>query len=293
MLVLHMHTTTIASPLTSKRARQNLLTALADLEPGLTRDCNHLSPRRRYWQSICALVGEPLNNIPFGLHCDNSAVESVLEKERSARLRHRINSEAEVLNVRVPAALAAVRAFSEDFVNVFDEIGLSVHFFTRNILGARSGSDFRLPGFFFVSADESENPVDIGESIVHELVHNWLFFEEMANGLFEDRIFLEPEETCTVSPMRNGARRFDQAFHGLFVSVMLTAYRKSLHMRQRNAMALIEASFVAIESMVLDSARLERPVLGSRGVKLFEELKEFWKVVRMQLTTSQGFIGSP
>ena len=46
-----------------------------------------------------------------------------------------------------------------------------------------------MPGFFFIAVSEDATDELVAELVVHELTHNWLFFEEMANGLFCADVF--------------------------------------------------------------------------------------------------------
>lgn len=258
--------------ITAFRAKQNLIRIARDLS--VAQDGNALKEwREPFWTLVRSRLREPLNSVPLGVHFGHPVVCDLASIGASASGALEVDDA--FLKQSYFGACSLIRAVFPDFSDILDLLGISVHIIPRRPSSAESGSNFIIPGFFFASVSTATKQESVAELIVHELTHNWLFFEEIANGLFLEGVYSRPEATSAASPFKSSRRRFDQSFHALAVAVVTSEFRRRANLPVLTTRVPMKNVIDDLRGIVKKAAASGFPVLTTRGVEMLDQLGTF------------------
>lgn len=258
--------------ITAEGARQNLVKITQDL--GLphfaTTDRNWQVP---FWNLIRLKLNSPLNLVPHGIHFNHPIVSRLFGLVRE--VVPITNAEIDFLRERYFRACQIVEAVLPEFSEIHSLIGIATHVIRHEPGAAQSGSNFAMPGFYFVSISDELVDVLVAELVVHELTHNWLFFEELANGLFHQHVYSCETNITAASPLKPTRRRFDQAFHALAVAITTSYFRQKAGLDRLKTRVPIISVAIELQDIVNRLGKEGRPILTDRGVALLNQLVAF------------------
>ena len=113
------------------------------------------------------------------------------------------------------------------------------------------------------------------ESLFHEALHQALFLEDMTYGVFGDLASVKDERMQVTSNFLRVKRRFDLAFHGVFVASELVKWYEERG-NLRKARSFLPSTMHSIEEMdaALQIAKQEGLfVLTTHGFELYDQIK--------------------
>ncbi len=259
--------------ITAEGARQNLIKITQDLGLpifGTTSDRNWQAP---FWNLVRSKLSSPLNQVPLGIHFNHPVVSSLFGSAHDIASTE--NAETGYLAERYTAACEIVKAVQPEFFAIQSLIGISAHAVRHRPDAAQSGSTFAMPGFYFVAISDLVVDEILAELLVHELTHNWLFFEELANGLFHQEVYSYETTISAASPLKHSRRRFDQAFHALAVAVTTSDFRRRAGMERLKTRVPVSAVAAELQGLITKFEREGEPILTMRGVALLDQLVTF------------------
>lgn len=133
--------------------------------------------------------------------------------------------------------------------------------------GFCGGSVSNRIGFIWLSPNSNWFPVDYGEQLFHEFIHNALFLEDMVHNVMPysaDRMD-EPDALIT-SAIRQVKRGYDKAYHAAFVAYGLICYYLKLNLPEK-AGTYINPLLKSLEELI------QKPqFLSKRGINLLDQL---------------------
>lgn len=152
-----------------------------------------------------------------------------------------------------------------------------------------AGSHSAALAMIWINPKREWTPSYYAETVVHEMLHQVLFLEDMVNGLMQDMDLLEREDTRAYSAVRKTSRYFDSAFHAAFVAAGMTSYYRSvMHAgfagQAEKIFELVEHGQLAVkdlQSVALRQRGNGRPILTPRGEELLDAMDEFFHTVNV------------
>ncbi len=136
-----------------------------------------------------------------------------------------------------------------------------------NRFGYGGGSISSRIGLIWLAPLEDWSIETWAENIVHELVHNILFIEELVNTIFRYSVqeMAEPNATA-ISAIRQEKRGFDKSFHSAFVSFSIAKFYL-LHGSAEKVKAILPPLIVCLNDLVQNNW-----VLTLNGKAMLDEL---------------------
>lgn len=178
-----------------------------------------------YWTAITGIRRSGSERVRRGMNFNSLFAVEYVEKQILDSGKRIVLSEFSRKDYKkISMASNLIRDFSDVYSIEVSCASVSTNFFKTEATPVFSGSDFGLPGFLFVCFHDNEDELKLAERVLHESMHNILFFEEMANGLFYDIQVLSEKAFEVGSAILRKKRRFDYSFHALCVAVITISF---------------------------------------------------------------------
>ncbi len=143
---------------------------------------------------------------------------------------------------------------------------------------ARAGSTSSAPGCVWIADIERYQSWEVAEILVHELVHNLVFLDELVKSHYDYELITKKENYATSSILKV-LRPVDKVLHSIIVATEILLYRERIgstkitHRVHPPTPLLIEQLENSLQSMRILLSR-KPAVLTARGRELFEFCSE-------------------
>lgn len=115
-----------------------------------------------------------------------------------------------------------------NFPDVYEILQLTIDsFLLRNSKTSGGGSTSNAIGVIWINARSHWKLTDISELLIHELVHNLIFIDELRYLHFKDYAEILKEENFAQSAILKIKRPIDKVFHSIIVGVEILLARKN------------------------------------------------------------------
>jgi hypothetical protein len=168
---------------------------------------------------------------------------------------------------KVTEALELLREIDPELREVMSCI-ISTLLFAK-IKGFEGGSVSNVLGGIWIGLPNTAPVTEFAALLVHELIHNCLFLDDMVNGVFQGgEQMLGRDSNLVTSAILKRKRGYDKAFHSAFVAYSLGRFYHQVG-DERNMLCLLEG----LDTTVSELEELQS-LLTDYGTQLLHELKQ-------------------
>jgi len=132
-------------------------------------------------------------------------------------------------------------------------------------------------GLIWLSPQREWDEEYYGEMLIHELIHNCIFLEDMVRGVMPNTDLLGIEDALSISAIRQTRRPYDKAFHSACVVAGIMYYYFMLGKLEK-ASEYRASLLTTLDSLQISYERLrakEQSVLSPNGYEILKELHDF------------------
>jgi hypothetical protein len=207
--------------LNSSRVLQNMnLLASHVLQ---TRETGKFNHKRDFIEAINVIQKTSFaNNLTAKVEFDNQNIVNFLVRNGVFNENEIIGNaniipfnERSIIESSINDALSLIRKTNVNLFNLFHSIigSIAVH----SIPERDGGSISNGIGLIWLSPLKSWDSKYYGEMLVHELIHNCVFLEDMVRGIMPNTDLLGIDDALSISAIRQTRRPFDKSFHSACV----------------------------------------------------------------------------
>lgn len=134
-------------------------------------------------------------------------------------------------------------------------------------------------GLIWLSPKEDWTTDYYAEMLVHELVHNIVFLEDMVQGVMPEPTLLERSDALSISAIRQTRRPYDKAFHSACVTAAIMYLYQVIGKQEQANRHITPLRRTIIELRRSDQALKNQGLnlLTDNGREMVRELEEFIK----------------
>jgi hypothetical protein len=184
-------------------------------------------------------------------------------------------SQQKIIRANIAGALELLGSLDPGLIALLDTVVATIA--CVRVRRWRGGSASQLPGLVVVSPQPEWTIVTYASYLLHETIHQCLFLEDRARGLFRRGADLEARDARVYSALRRTRRPLDMTVHAACVAVGLMYFHHLCGAREREQTYLrqLRKSVGGIISTERKLREKGRAYLTENGDRLLDELRAF------------------
>lgn len=191
---------------------------------------------------------------------------------------------------QVEDALKLIEKLSPDYKDIFD---LAIHtLFFRDSEKSIGGSVKSCLGVIWANPSPSWDPIDVAEFLIHELVHNLIFLDEIRYQHYVDYKELQRPENLVISAILEQERPLDKVLHSAIVGVeILWSRLKFLPFLEKPRVHFVNSVVLEkLERSLLDIRKIPHvtDLMTERGLFLLNRCEELFQEGKKRVGIDKG-----